>query len=126
MFDANRERKWQTRLAGPYRSAPQVRGGKLECSLGQVTDLSVAGMRIYRLGGRLLPCGELIEVVLGDDILHLTATVCVEWAERSGRRGYYYGLRFVLLSPQAREVLPGIVKRYRLGGDIQRRLDPRA
>ena len=77
----------------------------LRCSLGQICDLSLTGMRIRC---RRLPTSSLLRVQVSDGRTVLNLRAEVVWVNKLGFRKYEIGLQFLEVPPDVRKAISGM------------------
>jgi hypothetical protein len=94
---------------GGRRSTGRLRQERLQCSLGQILDLSSSGMRLV---GRKAPRTDVTVTIYDRDrILQVTARPV--WSKRIGLLKREIGLTFVDVSPAQRKTLTAIASANR-------------
>ncbi len=92
------------------RNGGRMRIGDLECSFGELLDISATGLRVRR--GGLIPAvpGRKVKVVVGSHVGMLKITCQVMRSRRVGLFGHEVGLRFVDLTDEGHELLSRIAR----------------
>lgn len=80
------------------------------CSLGEVVDLSVTGMRVFRKGRRVGRVGQVLSVVLKYGHFALPVDARIVRIERTGFLRYVYGLHFEEINPQIQAKLASLAQ----------------
>ncbi len=86
------------------RVAGRVRCQDIECSLGEILDLSVGGMRV-KTSARLPRIGSTLTVTIAALEGQVTAAVTVQWIRRRGWLRREVGLKFGPLDARVARVL---------------------
>lgn len=92
------------------RRAERFGGATVRCALGEISDLSATGMRVYCMGKPPVKPGGIVPIRLkfGDGSLQLQAQV--RWCRRRGLKRHEIGLQFVQLKPGMPKVLEAIAR----------------
>ena len=97
------------------RAAERRRHGRLRtegvnCSLGEVVDLSASGMRVLRKGRRSAEVGETVALTLDYEGFTLSVDARVVRLEKAGFRRHIYGLEFQQVNPDVQDQLTHLAR----------------
>lgn len=90
------------------RKHPRLATESISCALGEVVDLSSAGMRLNCKSKPPLQVGQEVQVRLLFPRGSLIVTVQARWLRRCGLRKFEMGLQFRNLSPAATQALDSL------------------
>ncbi len=93
----------------------RVRTLDVQCSLGEVTDISASGMRVCGRGKPSLPQGVATTITLATPAGMLAVEIGVAWVRRVGFRGWEMGLEFVTVTPQVVEGVRAVLRGASVG-----------
>ena len=82
----------------------------LNCTFGQVVDLSAAGMRVHHRGSMRIKVGEAIPLSLSFASAEMTIQTRVVWMRRTGFRRHEIGFELCEMSPAAQQRLIEIAR----------------
>ena len=91
---SNDHRKRESRQRG------RLRTDRLQCSLGEVADISASGIRLRSKRYPGVKIGKQCQITLRVDDHKVTVRVKTVWFRRIGYRHYEAGLEFVDLTPE--------------------------
>ncbi len=92
-------------VANNRRRHGRLRCDDLECSLGQVLDLSQSGMRVERRGRKIGSVGEAFAIRLAYGECELVLPCKIVRLDRLGFRRHSYGLEFAPLPAETQQTL---------------------
>lgn len=92
------------------RRTGRLRCNMLECTLGDVIDISAAGMRVRHKGSPRFAVGECIALSLVFASAEVRLETRVVWMRRTGFRRHEIGLEFSRLDSQTRDGLVEIAR----------------
>jgi len=92
------------------RRAGRLRCDMLNCTFGQVVDLSSKGMRVQHRGSLKIKVGEMTELTLSFASAEVSLQTRVVWMRRTGFRRHEIGFEFCDVSGQAQQYLLEIAR----------------
>lgn len=92
----------------PRRRVARHRTEVITCALGEVTDLSRAGMRLVSKGKPPLQAGREAQIRLVFPRGSILVTVQARWIKRKGLRKYEMGFQFLNLTEAAEKALDSL------------------
>ena len=92
------------------RRTGRLRCDMLSCALGDVIDLSAAGMRVHHRGWLRIKVGDETPLALCFASTQVTLLTRVVWMRRTGYRRHEIGFEFCDMSPVAQQCLLEIAR----------------
>ncbi len=92
------------------RQRGRVRCEMLRCSMGEVLDLSVLGMKVGRKGAFRRCRGDVISMTINSPNGKLKLSVQICWSIKTGFRRWTIGVQFVDLTETAEDLLKGVAR----------------
>ncbi len=92
------------------RRTGRLRCNMLECTLGEVIDISAAGMRVRHKGSPRFAVGDVIALSLVFASAEVRLETRVVWMRRIGFRRHEIGFEFCGIDPQTRDGLIEIAR----------------
>jgi hypothetical protein len=93
------------RLQRCERKHGRIECEDIHCELGQIVDLSAAGMKVKAKGKPQTQPGDVYEIDVGPEGRQVTIRAKVVWVGKRGWRGHEVGLSFNELSREQRAAL---------------------
>lgn len=93
----------------------RVRTLDVQCSLGEVVDISASGMRVCGRGKPVLPQGVATTITLATPAGMLAVDIGVAWVRRVGLRGWEMGLEFIAVTPDVIEGVRAVLRGAAVG-----------
>lgn len=88
----------------------RLRVAEVQCSLGQVQDVSPAGLRVRCRAGRLVSVGQSLTMTLGTPVGLLSVKAVVVWSRRLGLRHGEVGLALVEMDEDVKRGMMAIAQ----------------
>lgn len=92
------------------RRAGRLRCDMLNCTFGQVVDLSATGMRVQHRGSLKIKVGEMTDLTLSFASAEVSLKTRVVWMRRTGFRRHEIGFEFCDVSGEAQQCLMEIAR----------------
>lgn len=98
------------RRSAEVRRTGRLRCDMLQCTFGEVVDLSAAGMRVQHRGWLRIKVGEETPLLLSFAAAKVTLRTRVVWMRRTGFRRHEIGFEFCDVSGEAQRRLLEIAR----------------
>ena len=90
------------------RKLPRGRPERLMCSLGEIVDLSVLGMRVQCQGKCKLLAGQMMQVTIASEQGDISVECWIRWVKKVSFLEYELGVQFAQVPPAVAAQINGL------------------